>query len=133
MSVSYYDLDTRVVQSYAHLCNVYIIIWVAVSNTFIFTPIGEDFFQFDKYFSDGLKPPTRYLKMSIHLIYIHKCIYTSTSTPWGALTSSWRNNMSILLILVSPILFIAWNLGLVAICIEAEFSTCALNGWSRER
>ena len=32
---------------------------MVVSNIFLFSPLfGEDF-QFDQYFSDGLKPPTR--------------------------------------------------------------------------
>ena len=39
-------------------------IWLVVSNILLFSPLfGEDS-HFDSYFSDGLKPPTRY---SIHL------------------------------------------------------------------
>ena len=33
--------------------------WVVVSNIFSFLPLLVDMIQFDQYFSDGLKPPTR--------------------------------------------------------------------------
>ena len=35
-------------------------IWVVVSSIFIFSPTLGKMSHFDSYFSDGLKPPTRY-------------------------------------------------------------------------
>ena len=54
----------------------YIHIWVVVSNTafFLFSPpFGEDS-HFDSHFSNGLKPPTRHVHVSILNMYLEKML-----------------------------------------------------------
>ena len=47
-------------------CYMIIIIWVVVSNIFFSPLFGEDS-HFDKYFSNGLKPPTSYYNIYCQL------------------------------------------------------------------
>ena len=68
-----------------------IIFWVVVSNIFYFHPYLGEMIQFDKYFSKGLKPPTRkWTSSSIHL-HFWGFSRTKTRQETGVLVAFWRS------------------------------------------
>ena len=44
-------------------------------NYFLFSPLSGEDSVFDYYFSDGLKPPTRYIIIYIYIIFILVYVY----------------------------------------------------------
>ena len=48
------------------------LVWLVVANIFYFYPLPGEIIKFDKYFSDGLKPPTSF--PNSHTVFQAVCV-----------------------------------------------------------